>query len=93
MGWWNGKFSRFEVHFGYIEHRVDPQKVFWLHMARHDSKLGLTYAANNAKHKSHELKIFARVVDATNQLCAAMYFNGALIEYTQQGEPQDRGEL
>lgn len=85
MGWWNGKFARFEVHFGYPDRRGD--RISWQHMPRHDAKRSLAFASQSAQSTSKELAIYVRVFDATVARCVAMFFGGDPVEFTTQGEP------
>lgn len=91
MGWWCGAFSRFEVHFGYPARHGGEPAIYWLHMARHDSKQRQSFAEHSARDKSRELKIYCRVMDATKQRCAAMYRDGEPVGFTAHGEPKGSG--
>ena len=87
MAWWNGKFTRFEVHFGYPDHN-GAERLLWIHMPKHDSKASSSLAANSAKAKSKEHRIHARVTDAVKSQCVAMFFNGDAIGFTISGDPE-----
>lgn len=87
MAWWNGKFTRFEIHFGYPDHNGSG-KLMWIHMPKHDSKASSSLAANSAKSKSKEHNIHVRVFDATKSQCVAMFFNGDATGFTISGDPE-----
>lgn len=87
MAWWNGKFTRFEVHFGYPDHN-GGDKLLWIHMPKHDSKASSSLAANSAKSKSKEHNIHVRVFDAVKTHCVAMFFNGEPVSFTLAGDPE-----
>lgn len=92
MGWWNGKFSRYEVHFGYAD-RNETGKLFWIHQARFDSKRSSSYAESNAQQKSKEFGIHVRVMDALKSKCIAMFCNGQSVDFSNEGEPDTAGAL
>lgn len=87
MAWWNGKFTRFEVHFGYPDHN-GADRLLWIHMPKHDWKASSSLAASCAKSKSKEHNIHVRVFDAVKTQCVAMFFNGESISFTLAGDPE-----
>ena len=82
MGTWNGKFTCFEVYFGYS---AAKGRLEWQHMPRNDrsSQIGATA---NARDNSRSLKIFTGIYDALNLCWVAAFRHGEEVPISPAGE-------